>query len=80
MRKNAEKNADRPDAKLFMDIALVHPKNVPSTQDYQFVSSKNTKALNEKGAGFIRSYRENNDRHLYIPALLKDYVDTRDKK
>ena len=43
-------------------------------------NSEMTKALNEKGAGFIRSYRENNDRHLYIPALLKDYVDTRDKK
>ena len=43
-------------------------------------NSEMTKALNEKGAGLIRSYRENNDRHLYIPALLKDYVNTRDKK
>ena len=48
MRKNAEKNENNPDAKLFMDIALVHPKNVPSTQDYQFVSSKNVKELNKK--------------------------------
>ena len=48
MRKNAEKNANNPDAKLFMDIALVNPKNVPSTQDYQFISSKSVKALNEK--------------------------------
>ena len=48
MNVNAEKNANNPDAKLFMNIALVHPKNVPSTQDYQFVSSKNVKALNEK--------------------------------
>ena len=48
MRVNAEKNADRPDAKLFMDIALVGPKNVPSTQDYQFISSKKNKEINEK--------------------------------
>ena len=48
MRVNAERNAQRPDAKLFMDIALVGPKNVPSTQDYQFVSSKNNKEINDK--------------------------------
>ena len=48
MKVNAERNANNPDAKLFMDIALVHPKNVPSTQDYQFVSSKNVKELNKK--------------------------------
>ncbi len=48
MRKNAEKNVNNPDAKLFMDIALVNPKNVPSTQDYQFVSSENVKKLNER--------------------------------
>jgi len=48
MNINAEKNVNNPDAKLFMDIALVHPKNVPSTQDYQFIGSKNAKALNEK--------------------------------
>jgi hypothetical protein len=48
MRKNAEKNVNNPDAKLFMDIALVNPKNVQSTQDYQFVSSENVKKLNER--------------------------------
>lgn len=48
MNVNAERNANNPDAKLFMNIALVHPKNVPSTQDYQFISSENTKILNEK--------------------------------
>ena len=48
MRVNYEKNVNRPDAKLFMDIALVGPKNVPSTQDYQFVSSEHNKELNEK--------------------------------
>ena len=48
MRVNGEKNADRPDAKLFMDIALVGPKNVPSTQDYKFVSSKHNKEINDK--------------------------------
>ena len=48
MRVNNEKNVDRPDAKLFMDIALVGPKNVPSTQDYQFVSSEHNKEINEK--------------------------------
>ena len=48
MRVNGERNADRPDAKLFMDIALVGPKNVPSTQDYKFISSKKNKELNEK--------------------------------
>jgi hypothetical protein len=48
MRVNGEKNADRPDAKLFMDIALVGPKNVPSTQDYQFISSEQNKDINEK--------------------------------
>ena len=48
MRVNAKKNAERPDAKLFMDIALVGPKNVPSTQDYQFVSSNHNKEINDK--------------------------------
>lgn len=48
MRKNAEKNENNPDAKLFMDIALIHPKNVPSTQDYKFIDSENAKVLNEK--------------------------------
>ncbi len=48
MRYNADKNKNRPDAKLFMDIALVGPKNVPSTQDYQFISSKNNKIINKK--------------------------------
>ena len=48
MRINDERNADRSDAKLFMDIALVGPKNVPSTQDYQFISSGNNKEINEK--------------------------------
>jgi len=48
MRVNGERNAERPDAKLFMDIALVGPKNVPSTQDYQFISSKKNKEINEK--------------------------------
>ncbi len=48
MQFNEEKNKNNPDAKLFMDIALVHPKNVPSTQDYQFVSSQQTKELNKK--------------------------------
>ena len=48
MRLNAEKNVDRPEAQLFMDIALVGPKNVPSTQDYQFVSSKYNKEINDK--------------------------------
>ena len=48
MRINADKNNGRPDAKLFMDIALVQPKRVPSTQDYQFISSDRNKELNEK--------------------------------
>jgi hypothetical protein len=48
MRVNGKRNYDRPDAKLFMDIALVGPKNVPSTQDYQFISSENNKELNKK--------------------------------
>ena len=48
MRINSSKNKERPDAKLLMDIALVGPKRVPSTQDYQFISSKNNAEINAK--------------------------------
>ena len=48
MRINAEKNAERPDAKLLMDIALVNPEKVPSTQDYQVAGKENSKIMNEK--------------------------------
>ena len=44
---NHEQNANRPDAKLFMDIALVHPKRVPSCQDYQFIPSTHNAELNQ---------------------------------
>ena len=48
MRINAEKNANNPDAKLLMDIALVHPKNVPSTQDYQYLTKEEGQIFNKK--------------------------------
>ena len=47
MRINSEYNYNRPDAKLFMDIALAGPDGVPSTQDYQ-ISTRNVKDVNEK--------------------------------
>ena len=47
MQTNGEMNKDRPDAKLFMDIALVNPKNVPSCEDYYFLSSKHNSELNK---------------------------------
>lgn len=43
-------------------------------------NSEMTKLLNEQGAGLIRSYCEANGRVNYLPALFKDYVETRDKK
>ena len=47
MKINADMNKERPDAKLFMDIALTHPKNVPSCKDYYFLSSKHNSEFNE---------------------------------
>ena len=47
MRVNAELNSERPDAKLFMDIALAGPDGVPSTQDYQ-ISTRDVKYVNKK--------------------------------
>ena len=35
-------------AKLLMDIALVNPEKVPSTQDYQVAGKENSKIMNEK--------------------------------
>ena len=48
MRINAERNSDRPTAKLFMDIALVNPKRVPSTQDYQYLTKEEGQIFNKK--------------------------------
>lgn len=60
MKANADLNKDRPDAKLFMDIALTHPKNVPSCKDYYFLSSKHVpelnKAFNLEGNKKIKSH------------------------
>ena len=47
MKINADMNKERPDAKLFMDIALTHPENVPSCKDYYFLSSKHNSEFNE---------------------------------
>lgn len=48
MKINGDLNSNRPDAKLFMDIALAHPKNVPSCNDYEFISSDKVGELNKK--------------------------------
>ena len=48
MRINSEKNTNNPDAKLFMDIALVHPDRVPSTQDYQYLTKDEGQIFNKK--------------------------------
>lgn len=50
MAKNHEMNSNRPDAKLFMDLALIRPKQVPSCRDYQFIDSKNVPELNRQFA------------------------------